>query len=60
MHDKTMWKIGYMPLIIGGIGAMGSALFMPWVVIASPLLGDISRTGFNSGDPSACSRYLPT
>jgi hypothetical protein len=39
-----------MPLIIGGIGAMGSALFMPWVVIASPVLGDISRTGFNSRD----------
>jgi hypothetical protein len=49
-HNDTMWKTGYMPLIIGGIGAMGSALFMPWVIIASPVLGQISRSGFNSHD----------
>jgi hypothetical protein len=49
LHDNaTVWKTGYMPLIIGGIGAMGSALFMPWVVMASPVAGQISRTGFNS------------
>jgi len=34
-----------MPLIIGGIGAMGSALLMPWVIISSPVAGAISRTG---------------
>lgn len=34
-----------MPLIIGGIGAMGSALLMPWIHVASPYAGDITRTG---------------
>jgi hypothetical protein len=48
--NATIWKTGYMPLIIGGIGAMGSALFMPWVIIASPVAGRISRTGLNTHD----------
>jgi hypothetical protein len=51
MHDDTtMWRTGYMPLIIGGIGAMASALslFMPWVTIASPVLGQIHRSGFDT------------
>ncbi len=34
-----------MPLIIGGIGAMGSALFMPWITVVSPYAGQITRTG---------------
>jgi len=38
-------RTGYMPLIIGGIGAMGSALLMPWIQFASPYAGDITRTG---------------
>ena len=44
------WHSGYMPLIIGGIGAMGSALFMPWVVVASSITGAISRTGIQLHD----------
>ena len=48
--NATMWKTGYMPLIIGGIGAMGSALFMPWIIIASPTAGRIARTGFDTHD----------
>jgi hypothetical protein len=44
------WKTGYMPLIIGGIGAMASALLMPWVIIVSPVAGDISRTGLQLHD----------
>ena len=34
-----------MPLIIGGIGAMGWALFMPWITVVSPYAGEITRTG---------------
>jgi hypothetical protein len=34
-----------MPLIIGGIGAMGSALFMPWITVVSSSTGQITRTG---------------
>jgi hypothetical protein len=46
MHDNAAhWKTGYMPLIIGGIGAMASGLLMPWVTVASPLVGAITRTG---------------
>jgi hypothetical protein len=44
------WNSGYMPLIIGGIGAMGSALLMPWVVVASSITGAISRTGIQLHD----------
>jgi len=44
------WRSGYMPLIIGGIGAMGSALLMPWVIISSPDAGLISRTGMQLHD----------
>ena len=39
-----------MPLIIGGIGAMGSALFMPWVTVASPFAGVVTRTGMQLHD----------
>ena len=39
-----------MPLVIGGIGAMGSALFMPWVTFASPVAGVVSRTGIQLHD----------
>jgi len=39
-----------MPLIIGGIGAMASALFMPWVTVVSPLTGEITRTGMQLRD----------
>jgi hypothetical protein len=39
-----------MPLIIGGIGAMGSALLMPWVTVASPFAGVVSRTGLQLHD----------
>lgn len=34
-----------MPLIIGGIGAMGSALLMPWIHVVSPVTGAVTRTG---------------
>lgn len=44
------WKTGYMPLIIGGIGAMASALFMPWVTVVSPLAGEVTRTGMQLRD----------
>jgi hypothetical protein len=39
-----------MPLVIGGIGAMGSALFMPWVTFTSPVAGVVSRTGMQLHD----------
>jgi hypothetical protein len=39
-----------MPLIIGGIGAMGSALFMPWLIVVSPFAGTITRTGMHLRD----------
>ena len=42
--NRAEWRTGYMPLIIGGIGAMGSALLMPWIHVASPY-GAITRTG---------------
>ena len=44
------WKTGYMPLIIGGIGAMGSALLMPWITVFSPVAGEITRTGMQLRD----------
>jgi hypothetical protein len=51
MHDMAAhWKTGYMPLIIGGIGAMASALLMPWVTVASPVAGAITRTGMQLHD----------
>ena len=43
--NAVEWRTGYMPLIIGGIGAMASALFMPWVNVVSPVAGEITRTG---------------
>jgi hypothetical protein len=43
--NAAEWRTGYMPLIIGGIGAMGSALFMPWITVVSPYAGEITRTG---------------
>jgi hypothetical protein len=46
----AQWKTGYMPLIIGGIGAMGSALLMPWITVVSPLAGEITRTGIQLRD----------
>jgi hypothetical protein len=39
-----------MPLVIGGIGAMGSALFMPWLIVVSPFAGAITRTGMQLRD----------
>src|SRR5437763_4994018 len=51
MHfNAPHWRSGFMPLIIGGIGAMGSALLMPWVVVISPLAGAVSRTGMQLHD----------
>lgn len=44
------WKTGYMPLIIGGIGAMASALLMPWVTIVSPVAGAVTQTGMQLRD----------
>ena len=48
--NAAEWRTGYMPLIIGGIGAMASALFMPWVTVVSPLTGEITRTGMHLRD----------
>lgn len=48
--NATIWKTGYMPLIIGGMGAMTSALFMPWLTVASPSFGEITRIGVQTGD----------
>ena len=48
--NAVEWRTGYMPLIIGGIGAMASALFMPWVNVVSPVAGEISRTGMQLRD----------
>ena len=45
LMNRAEWNTGYMPLIIGGIGAMGSALLMPWIHVASPYAGGITRTG---------------
>jgi hypothetical protein len=39
-----------MPLIIGGIGAMASALLMPWLTVVSPAVGQITRTGLQLRD----------
>ena len=51
MHENTtVWKTGYMPLIVGGIGAMASALFMPWVSVASPAVGQVTRIGVQTRD----------
>src|SRR5688572_22623092 len=47
--NAAEWETGYMPLIIGGIGAMGSALLMPWVTVVSPHAGEITRTGIQLG-----------
>ena len=44
LMNRAEWSTGYMPLIIGGIGAMGSALLMPWIHVASAY-GGITRTG---------------
>lgn len=45
LMNAAEWRTGYMPLIIGGIGAMGSALLMPWIHVASPYAGVVTRTG---------------
>jgi hypothetical protein len=42
--------MGYLPLIIGGIGAMASALLMPWLILTVPFVGQISRSGLHSQD----------
>jgi hypothetical protein len=44
------WKTGHMPLIIGGIGAMASALFMPWLTVVAPSVGHITRIGVQTRD----------
>jgi hypothetical protein len=46
----TDWRSGYLPLIIGGIGAMASALLMPWLTVATPFAGQFSRSGLSSQD----------
>ena len=43
--NAVEWRTGNMPLIIGGIGAMGWALMMPWVTVSTPSAGEITRTG---------------
>jgi hypothetical protein len=48
--NTTVWKTGYMPLIIGGIGAMASALFMPWLTVVAPSVGQITRIGVQTRD----------
>ena len=48
--NTTIWKTGYMPLIIGGIGAMTSALFMPWLTVVAPSVGQITRIGVQTRD----------
>jgi len=48
--NKIEWRSGYMPLIIGGIGMMGSALFMPWLTVVSPFAGAVTRTGIQLRD----------
>jgi hypothetical protein len=48
--NSTVWKTGYMPLIVGGIGAMASALFMPWLTIVSPAVGEVTRIGVQIRD----------
>lgn len=45
LMNAAEWRTGYMPLIIGGIGAMGSALLMPWIHVFSPYAGGVTRTG---------------
>lgn len=51
MNDTTtVWKTGYMPLILGGIGAMASALFMPWLTVVAPSVGQITRLGVQTRD----------
>ncbi|MEW6477146.1 MAG: hypothetical protein AB1679_33235 [Actinomycetota bacterium] len=49
-ENATVWKTGYMPLIIGGIGAMASALFMPWLTVVAPPVGEITRMGIQTRD----------
>jgi hypothetical protein len=48
--NTTIWKSGYMPLIIGGVGAMTSALFMPWLTVVAPSVGQITRIGVQTRD----------
>ncbi|HJV09794.1 MAG TPA: hypothetical protein VJ653_08930 [Acidimicrobiales bacterium] len=48
--NTTVWKTGYMPLIVGGIGAMASALFMPWLTVVSPTIGEVTRIGVQLRD----------
>jgi len=50
LANAVEWRTGYMPLIIGGIGAMGSALLMPWFTVVSPFAGEITRTGMQLGE----------
>jgi hypothetical protein len=49
-ENAAEWKTGYMPLIIGGIGAMASALFMPWLTVVAPSVGRITRMGVQTRD----------
>lgn len=48
--NTTIFKTGYMPLIIGGIGAMASALFMPWLTVVGPSVGQITSIGVQTRD----------
>lgn len=49
-EHTSVWKAGYMPLIIGGIGAMASALLMPWLTLTAPFVGQITRVGIQTRD----------
>ena len=44
-QQLPLWKTGYLPLILGGIGAMASALLMPWVTLVAPSVGTINQGG---------------
>ena len=39
-----------MPLIVGGIGAMTSALFMPWLTVVAPSVGQVTAVGVQTRD----------
>lgn len=45
---RADWTTGYLPLLMGGIGAMGSALLMPWVTVAAPFVGEVTRRGVDT------------
>ena len=48
-RNSTQLTEGYLPLVLGGLGAMASALFMPWVTFTAPSIGRISQSGLATG-----------